>query len=138
MVTRVATSSGGNPSRAPISRGDHHSDVGVVAGEALADVVEQSAEEQQVGPLHPVGESGRVGGGLEQVAVHGVTVVRVALGLVAHGSPLRQVALDQVAPVEGLEGGDRPGDPRRALGPGSRAGRPATVREVRAPCDRAG
>ncbi len=90
-------------------RGHHHADLGVVTGESLADVVEERSEQQQVGALDPVGERRRVRGGLEQVPVDGVAVVRVALGFVAHGGPLGQVALEQVTPVDRLERGDRRG-----------------------------
>jgi hypothetical protein len=58
--------------------------LGVVAGEPLADVVEKRADEQEIGALHPVGQGGGVGRGLEQVPVHGEPVVGVALGLVAY------------------------------------------------------
>ena len=53
--------------------------VGVVARVALADVVEQRAEHEQVGPGDPVDELGGVGGRLPEVPVDGEAVVGVAL-----------------------------------------------------------
>ena len=90
------------------------------------------------GAVDPVGEGGGVGSGLEQVAVHGEAVVRVALGLVAHRRPLRQVALEQTGAVESLEGGDG----RMSGGEHPHQERPAASR-ARAhrgpgPCGRAG
>ena len=117
---------------------DHHAGFGVVAGEALAQVVEEGADEQQVGPVDSVDEAGGVGASLEQVAVHGEAVVRVALGLVAYGRPLRQVALEEPATVEGLDGGDgrTPGgehphqDGPQRVGPGHIRGRGLAGQQV--------
>ena len=80
----------------------------VVARVALADVVEQGAEHEQVGPVDAVGERGGVGGGLPQVPVDGEAVVGVALRAAAHGLPLGQQAHEDAALVERLEHVDRP------------------------------
>ena len=77
--------------------------VGVVAGEALADVVQQRADQEEVGPLDRVGQPRRQGRGFEQVPVDGEGVVGVALGLVAHGGPLGDQPDQQAVLVEGLE-----------------------------------
>ena len=74
--------------------------VGVVAREALADVVQERADEEQVGPLDRVGQLGGQRGGLEEVPVDGEGVVGVALRLVAHGGPLGDQANQQAVLVE--------------------------------------
>ena len=87
---------------------DHlHADRGVVAREALADVVEQGADEEEVGPLDPSGQAGGERGGLEQVPVDGEAVVGVALGLVAHGGPLGEEAHEESVLVQRLDLVDR-------------------------------
>ena len=57
-------------------------------GIPLADVVQQGADQQEVGSLDPVGEPCRQCGGLQEVPIDGIGVVGVALGLVADGGPL--------------------------------------------------
>ena len=59
---------------------DLHPGHGVVALVALADVVEQRAEHEQVGSRHAVDEFGGVGRRLPEVPVDGEAVVGVALG----------------------------------------------------------
>ena len=64
-------------------------DLGVVAGVALADVVQQRADHEQVGAVDPVDERGGVGRRLPQVPVDGEAVVGVALRLAADAAPTR-------------------------------------------------
>ena len=78
----------------------------VVPRVPLAEVVEERAEHEEVGPRDPVGELGRVGRRLPQVPVDGVAVVGVALGPGPDGRPLGQQARDQVPLVQRLEHGD--------------------------------
>ncbi len=60
----------------------------VVAGVPLADVVQQGADQQEVGSLDPVGQPCRQCGGLQEVPIDRIGVVGVALWLVADGGPL--------------------------------------------------
>ena len=64
-------------------------DLGVVARVALAEVVQQRAEHEQVGPRDPVGQLGGVGRRLPQVPVDGVAVVGVALRPATGRAPTR-------------------------------------------------
>ena len=82
-------------------------DFGVVAGIALAEIVQPRADEQQVGPLHAIGEARRLHRGLEQVPVDGEPVIRIVLRAAAHRLPLREQAHHEAVLVEGLERGDR-------------------------------
>ena len=75
----------------------HH---GVIAGEALAEVVEECAQYEQVGSLDPVREGGRVGGGLPQVPVDGEAVIGVALRTTADACPLREHRHQQAPLIE--------------------------------------
>ncbi len=79
---------------------DLHADGRVVAGKALADVVQEGADEEQVGPLHRVGQLGGQRGGFEQVPVHREGVVGVALRLVPDGGPLGNETNEQAVLVE--------------------------------------
>ena len=87
--------------------GDRGADDAVVAGQALADVVQERADQQQVGPVHLAGVGGRLVGGLDQVPVQGEAVHRVVLRQAAHPGPLRQPGVDQAVPVAGLPGGQQ-------------------------------
>ncbi len=78
----------------------------VVAGIALADVVQQRGDQQQVGPVDVAGELRRGGGGLDQVPVDGEPVPGVALRQGAHLVPLGQQPGEQPLLVELLEDGD--------------------------------
>ena len=111
MVTRVSTSSGRNPIRAPMSADQVMPTSVWSPGKPLPMSWSRVPDQQQVGPADPVGQGGGIGGGLEEVPVDGEAVVRIALGLVPDRRPLGEVALEQLALVEGLEGGDgrRPG-----------------------------
>ena len=102
----TATSAGGRPIRGPMVASRSMPTVGVVAGEALADVVQERAEHQQVGPVGAGDEVGGVGGRLDQVPVDGEAVVGVALRLAPHRGPLRQHPLPEPQLVEGLDHGD--------------------------------
>ncbi len=83
---------------------DHlDADRGVIAREALADVVQEGADEEEVRPLDGVGQPGRQRGGLEQMTVDREGVVGVALGLVADGRPLGDQAHEQAVLVERLD-----------------------------------
>ena len=73
---------------------------------ALAEVMEERAEHEEVGPRDPVGELGRVGRRLPQVPIDGVAVVGVALGPGPDWRPLGQQARDQVPLVQRLQDGD--------------------------------
>ncbi len=99
--------SGRQPQAWARSSGEYHSVVGVVAGEALPQVVEQGAQDEQVGPAHPIGERRRVGGRFEQVPVDREPVIGVALRLVANRHPLGEDSHDQAELIERLDGGDR-------------------------------
>ena len=119
---------------------DHLAGDGVVvapdADEALADVVQQRADEEQVGPVDLAGVGGGAGRRLAQVPVDGEPVVGVALRPAADRRPLGQQADEQALLVEGLE--HRDGGPpgaeqghevgaglgRPAAGPGRPAPRP--------------
>ena len=81
-------------------------DLGVVTRVALADVVEQRAHQQQVGPVHPVDETGRLRGRLHQVPVDGEAVVGVALGPGSARLPLRDHEHEQPHVVEVLDDRD--------------------------------
>ena len=108
--------------------GDHLAGDAVVAGPALADVVQQRGEQQQVGPRHVAGVGGGVGRALDEVPVHGETVQRVALRAVAHPLPVRDQRGEQALLVERLPDGDR-------VLPGAEQGEQLVARLVR-PRDR--
>ena len=76
-------------------------------GVALAEIVEQRGEHEEVGAAHPVGERGGVGRGLPEVPIDGEAVVGVALRPAAHRRPLGQEAHEEAALVERLEHVDR-------------------------------
>ena len=127
---------GGREPHARADVGDElDADLGVVAGVALADVVQERAEHQQVGPVGAGDERGRVGAGLHQVPVDGEAVVGVALRLAAHRLPLREHVHPEAHLVERLDDGDRAVageqqvDERAAdvVGPRHRAAAPAAA-----------
>jgi len=78
----------------------------VVTGPALADVVQQRGQQEQVGTAHVPGEDRCPRGGFHQVTIHRVGVQRVALGPVADPVPVRQQARDQALLVQRLPDGD--------------------------------
>ena len=87
---------------ATVSR-EHDAVVGVVAGIALAQVVEQRAHEQQVGATHRAHDVVGARHRLEEVTVDGEAVERVALRLAAHPLPLGEVVHEEAALVEQLD-----------------------------------
>ena len=80
-------------------------DVGVIAAAALADVMQEGAEQQQIRAGDRRGSGRRPGRGLHQVPIDGEAVVGVALRLVANRCPLGQVPHPDANLVEGLDGG---------------------------------
>ena len=70
---------------------------------ALADVVEQGPDEQQVWPLDPVDQQRRLGRGHEQVPIDGEAVVGVALRSGPAGLPFGQDRDEQSHLVEVLD-----------------------------------
>jgi hypothetical protein len=78
----------------------------VVAGIALADVVQEGGDEQQVRAVDVAGELGGGRRGLHQVPVDGVPVPRVPLRQGAHAVPLGQQPRQQALLVQLLEDGD--------------------------------
>ena len=84
-------------------RHDLHADRAVVARVALADVVEERTEDEQVRAGHAVDEVGRFGRGLPQVPVDREPVVGVALGPAAVRGPLGDQVHPQTAMVERLD-----------------------------------
>ncbi len=79
----------------------------MVAGPTLADVVQQGAEQEQVGPVHVTGRRRRARRCLDQVPVDGEAVVRVALRPAAYPLPLGQQPDEQADLVKGFHGRDR-------------------------------
>src|SRR5690606_32681584 len=86
--------------------GDDRAGGGVVAGPALADVVQERAHEGEVGAGDVAGEGGGARGGLHEVAVDGEPVHGVALGAVADAFPVGQQPDDQSGLVERLPDAD--------------------------------
>ena len=119
--------------RRPMSRPRRHAGVGVVPGEPLPDVVQERAPRGGGRDARTLAARGAAwAGGLEEVSVDGEAVVGVALGPVAHRSPLGQESDEQPPLVEGLErrdgGGTRWRAPARArsrIAVGPRVGRGA-------------
>ena len=83
--------------------------VGVVAGAALAEVVEERAQHEQVGAGHGCGPRRRDRGGFEEVPVDGEAVVGVALRSRSHRLPLGEDPRPHAAVVESLDHRDRVG-----------------------------
>ena len=74
----------------------------VVTGPSLAHVVQQSGNEQEVGPVHRPGEGGSLGHGLDRVPVDGVPVDRGSLRTVSDALPVRQPPHDEAGGLEVL------------------------------------
>ena len=85
------------------THGQDHTVVGVVAGQSLAEVVQQRAHEQQVGPAHRAHDVVGAGDCLEEVAVDGEAVERVALRFAPHAVPLGEVLHEEAVLVEQLD-----------------------------------
>ena len=73
-----------------------HTDLTVVAGVALADVVEQATQDKQVGTLDPIDEPSGFGRRLQQVTIDGEPVVGVALRAMPIRGPLRNQSGDEI------------------------------------------
>ena len=108
--------------------GQRHADGAVVTGKPLADVVQQGAEQQQVGAVHLAGVPAGLVGGLHEVPVEGVAVHRVVLGQAAQPGPLGQPAVDQPVPVAGLPGRHQAGTGAEQGGQRGPGARPARAR----------
>ena len=76
--------------------------VGVIARIALADVVQEGADEEEVGSADVADQHRRLRCGLHQVAIDGEAMEGVALRPVAHCGPFGQDAGDEVVLVERL------------------------------------
>jgi hypothetical protein len=108
--------------------GDDLAGDGVVARPALADVVQQRGDEQEVGPVDPAGHLGCLDRGLDEVPVDGPDVHGVALRSAAHPLPVRQqvrdeaLGLQRLPDVDGRAAGTQQGDEllARLGGPGRR------------------
>ena len=85
---------------------DDDAGLGVVTRPALAHVVQQATDEQQVGSRHAPGERRGVGGALDEVPVDGETVDGIALRPAAYPGPVGQQALDQAGLIQGLPSRD--------------------------------
>ncbi len=104
---------GGQPDRGRDRRGDRGAGRTVVAGQALADVVQEGGQHEQVGAGHLAGVRGGLGGGLDQVPVDGVEVHRVVLGQPAQPYPLgqppdRSARTGRTPPIPGSAPGPAP------------------------------
>ena len=99
----VATSGGENPIRAADLRRDGLAHLAVVARPALADVVQQRGDQQQVGPVDVPGQLGGGGRRLDQVPVDGEPVPRVALRQRPHPVPLGHQPGEQALLVQLLQ-----------------------------------
>ena len=79
---------------------DLHADVGVVARVALADVVHERADQEQVGATDRAHELVGVGDRPQEMTVDVVQVEGVALGQAADVLPLRQVVAEHAVVLE--------------------------------------
>lgn len=95
-VRAVEADPGGDVPRDDLARD------GVVAWPALADVVQQRGDEEQVGAAHAAGQFGGADGRLDEVAVDGPDVYGVALRPAAYALPVRQQPGDQTLRFERL------------------------------------
>ena len=77
---------------------------GMIYAGPFPDVVQESAEKQEVRPAYVPYVSGRVGHRLEKVPVDAPAVVGVELGLVADMAPLGHVAFPDPQLVQCLDG----------------------------------
>ncbi len=97
--------------REPEAGSDHTDDgdagFGVIAGPAFADVVQQSAEQEQIGPVDAAGRRGRGRRCFDQVPIDGEAVVRVALRFAAYPFPFGQQPDEQADLVKSFHDRDR-------------------------------
>lgn len=82
----------------------HH---GVVAGVALADVVEERADDEQVGSVDPTCERGGLHRGLHEVPWPTVSGGRRCAGVSSAPGPTRTQSYEEALLVECLDHGDR-------------------------------
>ena len=85
---------------------DDDARVGVVTRKALADVVQERAHQQEVRSCDRARQERGLRDRLEQVAIDGVAMERVALRFAANRFPLGEDASDKAEVIEGLEHGD--------------------------------
>ena len=85
---------------------DLHPDLGVIAGETLADVVQERTDDEKIGTIDATGSLACVRGRLHQVPIDGEAVVRVALRLALHARPLGQHPHPQTDLVQRLDDRD--------------------------------
>ena len=119
---------GRQPHARPDGLHQRNADLGVVAGVALADVVEQRAEHQQVGAVHSVGHLRCLGDCFPRVPIDGVAVVHVPLRPSAHRRPLGQQPHDEPGVIERFPHRDGALDPPAGTRRTRRQHRPATDR----------
>ena len=94
---------GGVPHAGRHDRGQRDAVVGVVTRAALAQVVQERADQQEVGPTDPTHAFARACHRLQEVPVDGEAVERVALRPEPHRVPLGQELHQQSVLVEELE-----------------------------------
>ena len=82
-------------------------DLGVIAGVALAQVVQPRPDQQQVGAAHAHRQRRRFRGRLQQVPIYGETVIRVVLRTASHRFPFGKEPRDESELIERFEGRDR-------------------------------
>ena len=92
-----------NPMRVAMRVDDFDPDCRVITGEPLPDVVQEGADEEEVGSFDRVGEFGSQRDSFQQMTVDGEGVVGVALGLVADGCPFRDEPDQQTVLVQGFD-----------------------------------
>ncbi len=87
--------------------GHFGADDAVVSGQALADVVQQGADQEQVRPGDGTGQRGRIRRGLDEVTIDGEAVVRIVLRPAAHMAPVRQQLHEDPGVIQCLDYGYR-------------------------------
>ncbi len=108
--------------------GDRCAGHGVVDRPALADVVQQCRDEQQIRALHPPDQAGRLDAGLDHVPVDRETVHGRGVPQQAHPRPLREQVLDRARSRRGSPRRRAVPDRTREAAPAASAPRPATDR----------
>ena len=95
------------PEPLPHPGGQLGADHTVIAAATLADVVQQRAQYEQVGPRYPGGECACARDSFDQMTVNGPGVHRIPRRQVAHRSPFREKPAPQAGTVQRLNGGHR-------------------------------
>ncbi len=93
---------------------------GVIAGVSLPEIVQPSAEQQQVGPRDAIAQLRGLDRRLHEVPVNGEAVVGVVLGFAPHRLPLGEDARQQSVLIERLEHRDRGWTRRKQIEEGRR------------------